>query len=115
MAHGEVVDFSYRAVDGLIRIADEFWHEIDGSCARTGFDPRDLPFDRFLNLIYSWACQRVQYAENGRTELDEALFGEEDHQIGVEPDSVAPKVVEEEMALFQAFSTEHSQLSRGVS
>jgi len=115
MADGEVVDFSYPAVAGLIRIADEFWPEIDGACARTGFDPLELPFDRFLNLIYAWSCERVQYSENGRAELDEALFGEENRQTGVEPDSVAPEVVEEEMALFQAFSTEHSQLSRGVS
>jgi hypothetical protein len=115
MADGEVVIFSYSAVAGLIRIADEFWHEIDGACARTGFDPLGLPFDRFLNLIYSWACERVQFSENGRTELDEALFGEDERRSGTEPDNVAPRVVEEEMALFQAFSAEHSQLSRGVS
>jgi len=115
VADGEVVEFSYPAVAGLIRIADEFWPEIDGTCARTGFDPLGLPFDRFLNLIYSWACERVQYSENGRTELDDALFGEQARRNRAEPDSVAPEVVEEEMALFQAFSTEHSQLSRGVS
>jgi len=109
-----VVGFPYSAVGGLIHIADEFWHEIDGACARAGVDPLALPFPRFLNLIYAWACERVQYTENGRTELDEALFSAEARRDRADSDSVSPEVIAEEMELFQAFSAEHSQLSRGV-
>jgi hypothetical protein len=102
-----VVRFSYRAVCGLIYLADHFWAEIDGACARRGVDPLSLGFDRFLNLIYSWACERVQHDENGRAELDEALFGteERDRRRGLRGDNVSQEVVDEEWALFNALST----------
>jgi len=106
--------FSYRAIVGLIGIADDYWSEIDGACAREGVDPLGLPFTRFLNLVYSWVCERVQYSEDGREQLDEMLFGLDPLRDGVEPDNVAPEVVDEEMALFRAASqTLQSEIGRG--
>jgi hypothetical protein len=99
-----VVDFPYRAVGGLIAIADEFWPEIDGACALVGVDPLGLTFPRFLNLIYAWVCQRIQGAEGAREQLDEALFTPVDERGLRDPDNVAPEVIEEEMALFRAAS-----------
>jgi hypothetical protein len=96
-------EFSYGALVGLIYIADEYWTEIDGSCARQGVNPLDLPFDRFLRLVYSWIVERIQYTEGAHADLDEALFGF-DARLRREPDSVSLEVVEEEMALFRSAS-----------
>lgn len=115
MADGEVVGFPYTAVAGLVHIADEFWHEIDGACARAGVDPLELPFHRFLNLVYAWACERVQYSEDGREKLDDALFGAAERRNAARGDNVSPETVAEEMELFNAFASQHAQLSRGVS
>lgn len=114
MADGGMVGFTYGAVVGILQLADDFWHEIDGACARQGFDPLTLPFHRFLNLVYSWVCDRLKYSQEGREQLDEALFGEDARRPRGEPDNVAPEVVEEEMALFRAASqTLRSEIGRG--
>ena len=114
MAHGEVVDFSYGAVGGLIEIADIFWHQIDGACARAGFDPLALPFDRFLNLVYAWAVERVQADEEAMDRLHDALFEADIRRRGARGDNVSPEVVEEEMALFRAASSSlQTEMKRG--
>jgi hypothetical protein len=99
-----MVEFSYWAIVGLIYIADEYWNEIDGACARVGVDPLALPFDRFLRAVYSWAVEHTVDSENGKEALDEALFGTDAQRLGREPDNVAPEVVDEEMALFRSAS-----------
>jgi hypothetical protein len=114
VAHEGVDDFPYQAIVGLVAIADECWNEIDGACARTGVDPLRLPFDRFLRLVYAWVMERIQYDPNTRTDIDELLFGVESPLNRVTPDSVAPEVVDEEMALFRAASaTLQSDVKRG--
>jgi hypothetical protein len=99
-----VVGFSYSAVLGLVEIADQYWNEIDGACARYGVDPLALPFPRFLRLVYAWVIEKVENSEDGREEVEEALFGIDAMRLGREPDNVAPEVVDEEMALFHAAS-----------
>jgi hypothetical protein len=39
----------------LIGIAETNWDRLDGDMAAKGVDPMELPFDRFLNLIYAFA------------------------------------------------------------
>lgn len=114
MADVGVDRFSYQAVVGLIAIADECWNEIDGTCARSGVNPLSLPFDRFLRLVYAWVMDRIQYDPDTRGDIDEALFGVEGRRGPVTPDSVAPEVVDEEMALFRAASaTLQTDVKRG--
>jgi hypothetical protein len=109
-----MVGFSYGAVLGLIEIADQYWGEIDGACARYGVDPFALPFPRFLRLVYAWVIERVENSETGREDVEEALFGIDAMRLGHEPDSVAPEVVDEEMALFRAASTVlQAEIGRG--
>lgn len=113
MADGEVVYFSYGAVVGLIQIADEFWTEIDGACARSGVDPFGLPFHRFLNLVYTWSVERLAYEEGARADFDDALFTPMARGTR-SPDNVSPEVVDEEMALFRAASTSlKTEMMRG--
>jgi hypothetical protein len=58
--------------------------------------------------------ERIQYDPNTRTDIDELLFGVESPLNRVTPDSVAPEVVDEEMALFRAASaTLQSDVKRG--
>jgi hypothetical protein len=100
-----VVHFSYQAVTGLIYIADQYWHEFDGACARQGVDPLALPFNRFLNAVYAWAVERLQYAEDARQEFDDALFDERGTRRGAaRGDNVSQKVIDEEWELFNAFA-----------
>ena len=105
MADGEVVRFSYPAIVGLIGIAQRFWYEIDGACAGVGVDPVELPFSRFLNLVYSWVVERLQYTEDGREKFDEELFNTPDRRRGHRGDNVSQEVVDEEWALFNSLST----------
>lgn len=98
-------DFSYAAACRLFGIAGYLWWEIDGACARQGFDPLDLPLDRFLSLVYSWFTERLSHstkedAEQAMTEL----FAPAD---GVDPDKVTQDVVDEEMALFHALARQN--------
>lgn len=114
MAHGEVVDFSYGAVGGLIEIADVYWHQIDGACARAGVDPLSLPFDRFLNLVYAWATEWLRADEEAFDNFHDALFEADIRRRGARGDNVSPEVIEEEMALFRAASTTlKTEMSRG--
>ena len=100
-----MVDFSYRAVVGLVHVADRYWHDIDGACAREGVDPFSLPFDRFLNLVYAWAVERLQNVENGRAEFDAALFdASKDRRFANRGDNVSQEVIDEEWELFNSFA-----------
>jgi hypothetical protein len=40
-------------------VAIAHWDLIDGELAARGIDPLDLPYGRFLNLVYVWAVQRI--------------------------------------------------------
>ena len=60
----------YPAALRLQAIAAERWGEIDGAAAAQGVDPFLLRPDRFCNLIYWWATQRVE----DRREFDALLL-----------------------------------------
>jgi hypothetical protein len=42
----------------LIGIAENNWERLDGEMAAKGMDPMVLPFDRFLNWVYSFAVNQ---------------------------------------------------------
>ena len=98
MAHGAVAEFSYAAAVRLFRIAGHYWPEIDGACARQGFDPLDLGVDRFLNLVYAWCTERMANAsEEDWTTWKEVLYAP---LTGLDPDRVTQDVIDDEMSLF---------------
>jgi hypothetical protein len=70
-----VVGPPYQVVQRLIGIAGSYWAEIDGQCAASGFDPLDLPPDRFFNFIYYWAVNRVEDRQKFEHELLAPLPG----------------------------------------
>lgn len=98
--------FSYYTAIRLCGIAGYFWREIDGSCARQGFDPLSLPINRFFNLVYSWVMDRMQGAkEEDRRSFDEYLWSPPE---GRDPDKVSVDVVQEEMSLFHQAARQNS-------
>ena len=106
MADGAVPGFSYYTALRLFRLAGEFWREIDGACARQGFDPLDLGVDRFLNLVHSWLMERVSHAEEkDRDAFTQQLFAA---PTGVDPDRVTQQVIDEEMSLFHQLARQTS-------
>jgi hypothetical protein len=55
-----VVRPPYQEAAQLVWIAAQRWPIIDGEAAQRGVDYFTLPFDRFLNVVYWWAAQRVK-------------------------------------------------------
>lgn len=81
----------------LIAIAQSNWGIIDGWCASQGINPLDLPFRRFLNLIYFRA---VTAAGNGGEE--EVAKFEAWLESPIPGREVSGRVIEDEMAQFMA-------------
>lgn len=107
MGDGGVRAPPYETVGGLVRWAVQpgIWHELDGQYLGRGVDLGDLPFDRFLNILYYELTQRLDYdpgkegdAERARKELDAKLKvkrwridpGAPDPLEGVQEDPGAP-------------------------
>ena len=100
-----MVGFSYEAAVRLVRIAESYWREIDGACARRGIDPLSLDFARFLNLVYSFITEHMD--EETRTRFEEDLYAPIE---GRDPDEVPSSVIEDEMAAFMAFTRQNEAL-----
>ena len=101
-----MAEFSYLTASRLVALLATYWREIDGACARQGFDPLDLPFDRLLNLVYAWVEERMAYAKDeDRTRFNEWLW---EPPKGKDPDSVPQEVIDEEMSLFHAAARQNS-------
>lgn len=81
------------------------WAAFDGWAAATmgGTDPLDLPFDRFLNLIYHWLTNGADPAEIKK--FDARLWRP---LPGMVPAAGSPWSAEAETAAFKAFSAEFS-------
>jgi hypothetical protein len=60
-----------------------------------------LPFRRFLAAIMTWANPRGSRKEEDLREYEEWLFSP---LSGADPDRVTDDVIEQEMAMFRAFS-----------
>lgn len=97
--------FSYVTALRLIGVAGQFWREIDGACARQGFDPIDLPIDRFLNMVYTWYTDRLAHVE--AKDRDAAMLLLFQPVGGYDPDAVTQDVVDEEMSMFNAFARQN--------
>lgn len=54
----------------LVGIAAQHWQAIDGEAASRGADFLQLPFDRFLNVIFWWSVQRVKDVEHFQYDLE---------------------------------------------
>ena len=106
MADVGVVRFSYPAVVRLVQLAGLYWREIDGACAREGFDPLDLGITRFCHLILDWARQHTK--EEDWDMVEGEIFAPFLDQR--QPDWVPPQVVEEEMSLFSTFARQNETL-----
>jgi hypothetical protein len=81
----------------LIAIAQGNWGFFDGWCASQGINLFDLPFRRFLNLIYYKAVSSA--ANGGEEEVAKFEAWLESPIPGREPSA---RVVEDEMAQFMA-------------
>lgn len=80
MADGGVRHAPYAAVYGLTVWAAQpgVWHELDGKYIGQGIDLGELPYDRFLNVIYVEMLARIDVKEKEdpvqkRKEFDQAL------------------------------------------
>lgn len=71
-----VVRPPYPTALRLYAIAAERWAEIDGLCAQNGVDPIRLRPDRFCNLIYAWAVERVEDRERFDFDLNAPMPGQ---------------------------------------
>ena len=100
-----MVVFSYAAVYRLFGIAGVYWREIDGESAGKGFDPLELPLNRFLNFIYYWLKSHVDPEKWESVEAE--IFAP--FTVG-DPDAVPTEVAEEEMSLFNRFTRENKAL-----
>ena len=60
----------YYAAVRLIRAAGTNWIMFDASCAQAGFDPLDLPVDRFCNLVESRLVEGMDEPQRDRFYLD---------------------------------------------
>jgi hypothetical protein len=69
----------------------------DGWCVTRGFDPLELPFDRFCNIVYFWLVQGRDEEDVRQLDLDlnAPLPGRPDPASG-------PWEPQEELAAFQA-------------
>ena len=87
----------YGAVHRLCGVAAARWAELDAEYARPGqeLDLLDLRFDRFLNVVYTWALNRVSYdkLEDWLSTLNSPVF----NHISAEE---RRRLAEEEMAIF---------------
>jgi hypothetical protein len=85
----------YQAAQGLLKVAEVYWAEVDGSLAGQGVDPFDLSPRQFLNYVYTWALERIapENREQWIADLNAVPVSE--------PDNVPQVVVDEEMTLFQ--------------
>lgn len=84
----------------LVNTVAEHWPRFDGEMALQGFDPLDLPFDRFISLLYAWMTK----------DLDEAGLAKFDAQLwqpvkGVEIPAESPWSPENEQKAFAAFKS----------
>lgn len=52
---------------------------LDGAAAERGFDPLELPIDRFLSWVYSWVVSRLSDKDRRRFDMELArpAHGEE--------------------------------------
>ena len=68
----------------LALTATSNWTRIDGTYAGQGVDLLDLRFSRFLNVVESWALERMtqEDAERWLEELDRPLPGHPDRFDG---------------------------------
>lgn len=78
MADGAVRSPPYDAIGRLLGYVTQpgRWHEFDGELTTRGIDPRRLPLDRFLNLVYWYMIQRLPPTDERRDprgELDGVL------------------------------------------
>lgn len=98
--------FSYAVARRLVQLAGYGWREIDGSCARQGVDPLDLHPRQFLNLVYAWFLEKLQYADEGdrQAALDELNSPDKKR----DPEKVSEAVVAEEMSLFHLAARQNS-------
>ena len=73
-----MVGKSYQAAVRLSATASGNWTLIDGTYAGKGVNILDLPFSRFLNVIYVWATtnQSQEDAEKWIAQLELPLPGE---------------------------------------
>jgi hypothetical protein len=89
--------FSYPAAARLIGGAAANWWEFDGSFAREGVDPLELPLGRLLSTIYAWFTRGISDADELQkfnAELVAPLRGGD-------PDRVSDRVAEQELELFE--------------
>lgn len=69
----------YEAAVRLSATAAGNWSYIDGTYSGQGVDLLTLPFDRFLNVIFTWSLNTMHDAEERRkwlAELDGPLPGQ---------------------------------------
>lgn len=69
----------YQKAVRLSAVAASNWERIDGHYSGQGVNILDLPFPRFLNVIYVWAMERMS-SEDGEKfdmELMKPLPGQE--------------------------------------
>ncbi len=92
----------YQVCLRLYGIAAARWQEIDGTCAQAGgFDPLSLPIDRFCNMIYAWAVERVK----DREEFDQMLTAPLPGSKVKKPDPTSAEL-QDEGASFMALQSE---------
>ena len=65
----------YEAVARLSALASDQWPSIDGWCAAQGVDPLSYRPDRFYNLIYAWAVERVEDKAKFDAQLEAPIPG----------------------------------------
>jgi hypothetical protein len=80
----------YQKAVRLSAVAASNWERIDGFYAGKGVNILDLPFSRFLSVVYVWATERMssEDAEKFDQELLKPLRGQEltedDRQLELE-------------------------------
>lgn len=79
----------YEVVFRLIGIAEDNWEAIDYEAACQGEDFLKLPIDRFCNVIYHWAMERVKDRDQFLYQLTKRMSGKKPTQRQVEEDANA--------------------------
>ena len=104
MADGAVDRTPFHVALRLYAIAALRWPEVDGTAALAGVDPFALRPERFCNLIYAWAVDRVEDRERFDAALEEPIPGGR----GLSAASAA-----DDGDAFLSFMTEHRALAGG--
>lgn len=90
----------------LVAAAKHNWPTFDGICASQGFDPLELPWDRFLNLIH-WFLTRNAGEAKDIEDWERHLWMP---PVGVEAPAGTPWSVESQESAMSSFGKEFQNM-----